>query len=59
MLEQFGGTPHTVGELGHKLGMDTGTITRCSRGWEKRGGSLNIAMSPMSAVCLSFSRKPD
>lgn len=27
MLELFGGTPRSVGELGAKLGMDTGTIT--------------------------------
>ncbi|NGN44708.1 winged helix-turn-helix transcriptional regulator [Mesorhizobium sp. CGMCC 1.15528] len=27
MLELFGGTPRAVGELGAKLGMDTGTIT--------------------------------
>jgi MarR family transcriptional regulator, organic hydroperoxide resistance regulator len=27
MLELFGGTPRTIGELGAKLGMDTGTIT--------------------------------
>jgi MarR family transcriptional regulator, organic hydroperoxide resistance regulator len=27
MMELFGGTPRSVGELGAKLGMDTGTIT--------------------------------
>lgn len=27
MLELFSGTPRSVGELGSKLGMDTGTIT--------------------------------
>jgi len=27
LLELFAGTPRTVGELGRKLGMDTGTIT--------------------------------
>jgi DNA-binding MarR family transcriptional regulator len=27
LLELFAGTPRTVGELGKKLGMDTGTIT--------------------------------
>jgi len=27
MLELFGGTPRSVGELGAQLGMDTGTIT--------------------------------
>src|SRR5690554_2793911 len=27
MLELLGGTPRSVGELGAKLGMDTGTIT--------------------------------
>lgn len=27
MLELFNGTPRTVGDIGNKLGMDTGTIT--------------------------------
>lgn len=36
MLELFAGTPRSVGELGSRLGMDTGTITPLL----KRLGSL-------------------
>lgn len=32
MLELFNGTPRTVGDIGNKLGMDTGTITPFSNG---------------------------
>lgn len=35
MLELFSGTPRTVGDLGTKLGMDTGTITPLLKRLEK------------------------
>jgi len=37
MVELFSGTPRTVGELGSKLGMDTGTITPLLKRLEKAG----------------------
>jgi MarR family transcriptional regulator, organic hydroperoxide resistance regulator len=37
MLELFSETPRTVGELGNKLGMDTGTITPLLKRLEKAG----------------------
>lgn len=35
MVELLGGTPRTVGDLGSKLGMDTGTITPLLKRLEK------------------------
>ncbi|SEL46549.1 transcriptional regulator, MarR family [Stigmatella aurantiaca] len=37
MLELFEGTPRTIGELGAKLGMDTGTITPLLKRLESSG----------------------
>jgi DNA-binding MarR family transcriptional regulator len=37
MLELFGGTPRTVGDLGNNLGMDTGTITPLLKRLERAG----------------------
>jgi DNA-binding MarR family transcriptional regulator len=37
MLELFEGTPRTIGELGAKLGMDTGTITPLVKRLETSG----------------------
>src|SRR5690349_7764015 len=37
MLELFEGTPRTIGELGAKLGMDTGTITPLLKRLEASG----------------------
>ncbi|HEX8538916.1 MAG TPA: MarR family transcriptional regulator [Cystobacter sp.] len=37
MLELFAGTPRTIGELGAKLGMDTGTITPLLKRLEASG----------------------
>ena len=37
MLELLGGTPRSVGELGTKLGMDTGTITPLLKRLEQSG----------------------
>lgn len=37
MLELFSGTPRTVGDLGGKLGMDTGTITPLLKRMEASG----------------------
>ena len=37
MVELHGGTPRTVGDLGSKLGMDTGTITPLLKRLEKAG----------------------
>ncbi|MGE6107704.1 MarR family winged helix-turn-helix transcriptional regulator [Aeromonas sobria] len=37
MLELFSGTPQAVGELGRKLGMDTGTITPLLKRLETSG----------------------
>ncbi len=37
MLELFAGTPRTVGDLGGKLGMDTGTITPLLKRMEAAG----------------------
>ncbi len=37
LLELFAGTPRTVGELGGKLGMDTGTITPLLKRLETAG----------------------
>lgn len=40
MLELFNGTPRSVGELGNKLGMDTGTITPLLKRLEMSGKVL-------------------
>ncbi|MBU9826867.1 MarR family winged helix-turn-helix transcriptional regulator [Rahnella perminowiae] len=40
MLELFNGTPRTVGEIGNKLGMDTGTITPILKRLESAGRIL-------------------
>ncbi|RPH27808.1 MarR family transcriptional regulator [Buttiauxella warmboldiae] len=40
MLELFNGTPRSVGELGNKLGMDTGTITPLLKRLETSGKVL-------------------
>lgn len=40
MLELFSGTPRSVGELGNKLGMDTGTITPLLKRLEMSGKVL-------------------
>lgn len=40
MLELFNGTPRTVGELGSRLGMDTGTITPLLKRLETSGKVL-------------------
>lgn len=37
MLELFNGTPRTVGDIGNKLGMDTGTITPILKRLEAAG----------------------
>lgn len=37
MLELFNGTPRTVGDIGNKLGMDTGTITPLLKRLEAAG----------------------
>ncbi|HKN05470.1 MAG TPA: MarR family transcriptional regulator [Buttiauxella sp.] len=37
MLELFNGTPRTVGDIGSKLGMDTGTITPVLKRLETAG----------------------
>ena len=37
MLELFKKTPRTVGDIGHQLGMDTGTITPVLKRLEKAG----------------------
>ena len=37
MLELFNGTPRSVGELGNRLGMDTGTITPLLKRLEASG----------------------
>jgi DNA-binding MarR family transcriptional regulator len=37
MLELLGGAPRSVGELGNKLGMDTGTITPLLKRLEQSG----------------------
>ncbi|ENZ7483553.1 MarR family winged helix-turn-helix transcriptional regulator [Klebsiella aerogenes] len=37
MLELFAGTPRSVGELGNRLGMDTGTITPLLKRLEASG----------------------
>ena len=37
MLELFNGTPRTVGDIGNKLGMDTGTITPVLKRLEAAG----------------------
>jgi DNA-binding MarR family transcriptional regulator len=37
MLELYGGTPRSVGELGSRLGMDTGTITPLLKRLEAAG----------------------
>jgi DNA-binding MarR family transcriptional regulator len=37
MVELFGGTPRTIGDLGNKLAMDTGTIIPLLKRLEKAG----------------------